>query len=123
MSSIIDRNTRLAKILDIGHDTSMRGAGISLREALAVTGYAEYRSSFTAVDLVPIIAAHPELIEQWLSYSEDRRTDGGWYIKRDGTVGRVLQSGTERQFATIPYAVAEYVVLELDFWARLGEGV
>jgi hypothetical protein len=57
MSSIVDRNTRLAKILDIGHDTSMRGAGISLREALAVTGYAEYRSSFTAVDLLPIIGA------------------------------------------------------------------
>jgi hypothetical protein len=117
---MIDRSARLDAILDIGHSTSMRGIGISLREALKVTGYAEYRSSFTAADLLPYVAAHPEVIEQWLSYSEDKRTNGGWYIRRNGQIGRVLQSGTEREYASIHEAVAQYVVLELDFWAHVG---
>jgi hypothetical protein len=50
----------------------------------------------------------------------DKRTKGGWYITRDGEIGRVLQPATRREFSTIQDAVAEYVVLELDFWARAG---
>lgn len=117
-----DRSARLDAILGIGHSTSMRGTGISLREALRVTGYAEYRTSFTAADLQPIVAAHPEIIEQWLSYSEDKRTNGGWYIRRNGQIGRVLQPETQREFGSIHEAVAEYVVLELDFWTHVRHG-
>src|SRR5580692_8763508 len=118
-----DRYSRLHAILGIGHATSMRGAGISMREALKVEGYAEHRPRFSATELRPIIADHPELIEQWLSYSKDKRTDGGWYIRRDGKIGRFLKPATERQYANIQEAVAEYVVLELDFWAHIGEGL
>ena len=114
-----DREARLHGILGIGQSVSMRGNGISLREALKVTGYAEFRSHFTAADLQPIVAAHPEFTEQWLSYSEDKRTTGGWYIRRDGRVGRVSQAGADREFATMHEAVAEFVVLELDFWAHV----
>ena len=92
-----------------------------MREALKAAGYAEHRSSFTKADLLPILAANLEIIEQWLSYSEDKRTDGGWYIRRNGKIGRVLRPETERVFASIHEAVAEYVVLELDFWAHLRE--
>jgi hypothetical protein len=120
---MIDRNALLQGILGIGHATSMRGAGISMHEALKVAGYAEHRPSFTAAELRLVIADHPELIEQWMSYSEDKRTDGGWYIRRDGKIGRVLKSATEHQYATIQDAVAEYIVLELDFWAHIGEVV
>ncbi len=118
-----DRNALLRGILGIGHATSMRGAGISMREALKVAGYAEHRPSLTAVELRPQVADHPEFIEQWLSYSEDKRTDGGWYIRRDRKIGLVLKPGTERQYATIQDAVAEYVVLELDFWAHISDVV
>jgi hypothetical protein len=118
-----DRNALLQGILGISHATSMRGAGISMREALKVAGYAEHRPSLTAAELRPLVADHPELIDQWLSYSKDKRTDGGWYIRRDGKIGRVLKPRNERQYATIQDAVAEYVVLELDFWAHIGDVV
>ena len=118
-----DRNALLQGILGIGHATSMGGGGISMREALKVAGYAEHRPSLTAAELRPLVADHPELIEQWLSYSEDKRTYGGWYIRRDGKIGRVQKPGTERQYATIQDAVTEYVVLELDFWAHVGDVV
>lgn len=118
-----DRNAQLRGILGIGHATSMRGAGISMREALKVAGYAECRPGLTAAELRPLVADYPELIEQWLSYSEDKRTDGGWYIRRDGKIGRVQKPGAERQYATIQDAIAEYVVLELDVWAHIGDVV
>jgi hypothetical protein len=114
-------NALLQGILGIGHATSMRGAGISLREALKVAGYADLRPSLTANELRLVIDDHPEFIEQWMSYSEDKRTDGGWYIQRNGNIGRVLKPVTERQYATIQDAVAEFVILELDFWAHIGE--
>ena len=116
-----DRNALLQGILGIGHATSMGGGGIPMREALKVAGYAEHRPGLTAAELRPLVADHPELIEQWLSYSEDKRTDGGWYIRRDRKIGLVLKPGTERQYATIQDAVAEYVVLELDFWAHIDD--
>jgi len=116
-----DRNALLQKILSIGHATSMRGAGISMREALKVAGYAELRPSLTAAELRSVIADHPELIEQWMSYSEDKRTDGGWYIQRNGNIGRVLKPASALQYASIQDAIAEFVMLELDFWADIGE--
>jgi hypothetical protein len=94
-----------------------------MREALKVAGYAGLRPSLTAAELRPVIADHPELIEQWMSCSKDKRTDGGWYIRRNGNIGRVLKPATMRQYATIQDAVAEFVMLELDFWAHIGEDV
>jgi hypothetical protein len=114
-------SAQLLPILGIGHSTSMRGAGISLRDALQVTHYAEHRLSFTTADLVPLIESDPSLVEQWMSYSEDKRTLGGWYILRNGAIGRVSEHIAERQFETIERAVAEYVILELDFWSNLGK--
>ena len=112
-----DLDALLLPILRIGHNASLRGAGISLRDALKVTNYAKHRPSFSAADLVPIIGLDAALIEAWMSYSEDKRTDGGWYILRDGTVGRVGKPATKRQFESIHRSVAEYVILELDSWA------
>jgi hypothetical protein len=116
-----DRNALLLRILGIGHASSMGGDGISMREALQITGYAEHRPGVTAAELRRLVVNHPELIEQWLSYSEDKRTDGGWYIRRDGKIGRVQKPGTESQYAIIQDAVSEYVVQELDFWAHVGD--
>lgn len=58
----------LRQILAIGHDTSMRGVGISLHEAIQRSRYLELRPHFTAADLVPLIRKHPEFIEQWSMY-------------------------------------------------------
>jgi hypothetical protein len=80
-------NTRideLLAILRIGHDTSMRGEGISLKQALSRVGYREVRRNFLVQDLVPLIQAHTELVTQWIMYSEDKRTNGGCISLRRG---------------------------------------
>jgi len=109
----------LHDLLRIAHATSMRGAGLSMREALRRARFSERRPSFDAADLRLLLEADPELSEAWFGYSEDKRTNGGWYILRSGEVGRVDDPQARLQFASLVEAVSEYIVRELDFWAGL----
>jgi len=113
----MDREMELLKILCVGRDTSMRGAGISLREAIALSRYDELRPSFGPTDLLPLVQKNPTLTQEWAAYSEDKRTSGGWYL-----TGRQIGQVTTNQkleFISTEEAVANYVVHELDFWASV----
>jgi hypothetical protein len=112
-------NETILAILRIGHETSMRGEGLSLRDALSRADYVDARKRFAARDLVPVIQAHKEFIQQWLMYSEDKRTSGGWYLKETGEIGRADDHNSTQRFKSIENAVAEYVVRELDYWAAV----
>ncbi|MBI1191443.1 MAG: hypothetical protein GC200_12280 [Tepidisphaera sp.] len=112
---------KLLCILSIGHDTSCRGKGLTLRDALSQADYANLRPLFTHSDLIPLIDAHPDLAMQWLMYSEDKRTDGGFALTEQGAVGRRLSRGNWEWtiFSSQAEAVANYVILELDFWQAI----
>lgn len=116
------REKELLRILRIGHATSVRGESISLKEALSKPHYCELRPNFDSEDLVPLIQKQRKLIEEWWSYSEDKRTSGGWYLTRGGEVGRNDNCEERMQYGSPGQAVANYVVRELDFWARICEG-
>jgi hypothetical protein len=109
------------KILRIGHEVSIRGSGISLREALARTRYSELRPRFGFADLIRLVEADPELVPQWIAYSEGKRTIGGWYLLQSCEIGRVNHPESKQHFSTIDEAVAEYVLRELDFWSRYSD--
>jgi hypothetical protein len=115
-----DDSTPLLRILQIGRDTSMRGAGVSLWEALTLSRYRDLRASFGPEDLRPLLDAHRDLLEVWFAYSEDKRTTGGWYLTRSGELGQVADSDSRIRFGSPAEAVAEYVVRELDFWSSRG---
>lgn len=108
---------RLIAILRIAQQVSAGGAGVSLEQALAHAGYAAYRPRFDAADVRALLESHPALLEQWLAYAEDKRTEQGWYVLRDGEIGQVTSPSAQRSYATIEEAVAQFVVRELDFWA------
>jgi hypothetical protein len=108
---------RLIAILRIAQQLSAGEGGLSMEKALAHAGYAAYRPHFDAADVRALLEAHPELLEQWLAYAEDKRTDQGWYVLRDGEIGQVTQPTAQRSYTTIDEAVAQFVVRELDFWA------
>jgi hypothetical protein len=112
-------DAHLLAILRVAHETSFRGAGLSIRDALAGANYSSLRSTFAPSDLVPLIKRNPELVQDWLLFSGDKRTSGGWYLLESGVIGQV---GVHEQarFDTIEDAVAEYVVRELDSWVRVG---
>jgi hypothetical protein len=110
---------RLMAILRVAHLVSTGAEHISVRDALTRTGYAGYRPSFGPADIASVLSRHPSLIEEWLAYSEDKRTEAGWYVLRDGEIGQVLKPATQRSYPSIQEAVAQYIVRELDFWADL----
>jgi hypothetical protein len=116
-----DRDARLISILRIGRDVSPRGDGVSIRDALTRVSYVGYRTTFKANDLLPLIAADPTLVEDWLVYSEDKRTSGGWYILRSGEIGQVSRAASQITYSTIEEALAEFVVRELDYWMEPDE--
>ena len=113
------RDKKLLNILKIAHVTSIRGEGISLLEALMRTHYRELRKNFYPNDLVSILEAHPEISKEWVLYSEDKRTSGGWYLLDKFEIGQVGKPESTKYFNSIEKAVAEYVVRELDFWASI----
>jgi hypothetical protein len=114
-------------ILSIAHDSSGRGAGRSLRDLLSATRYCELRPNLRVEDLAQQFEADRDLIEQWVAYSEDKRTSGGWWLQPIGAeceVGCFGDSGanTSRsdRFSKPSFAAATYVLRELDFWAKCG---
>jgi hypothetical protein len=89
-------------------------AGLALTEALKRTGYAAHRASFGPDDIRAILWDHPSLVDEWLAYSEDKRTDAGWYVLRDGEIGQVLKPSSQCAYASIQEAVAQFIIRELD---------
>ncbi len=91
----------------------------SLRDLVAETGYRELRPTLTRDDVAGHLARHPGLVLDWLRYSEDKRTSGGWYLLHRSTewvVGRLAGPDQEREirFGSGPEACAEFILRELD---------
>jgi phosphoribosylglycinamide formyltransferase-1 len=111
----------LLQILLIGHNTSGRGKGLSLKDAIQCTRYTELRPHFKELDFLPILNEKKEIIEQWIAYSEDKRTDGGfWITDKPLQIGNLKTGEIIRWPGSIETAVAHYVLRELDFWSELG---
>jgi hypothetical protein len=112
----------LLRVLRIGHDSSKRGEGISLHDALVRCDYRGIRDQLDTTDLVPLLAADPELIRQWLAYCEDKRTSGGFWVSDvDCEIGSLEEPEANARFDSIARAVAEFIVHELDYWLQVGD--
>ncbi len=91
----------------------------SLRDLVAETSYRELRPALTREDLADYLSRHPGLVREWLRYSEDKRTSGGWYLMHPASgwlVGRHAGPENERElrFGSGPEACAEFILRELD---------
>lgn len=109
----------LTAVLQVAHLASRRGEGLSFWAARERVGYPRLRLHFDAKDLVPILQATPRLVQDWLRYSEDKRTSGGWYLLEPGTIGQMEGGSGELTFPSLEEAVAAFVVRELDYFDSL----
>jgi len=112
------KDTNLLRILKIGHHTSIRGAGISLKWAINQGCYVESRNSFKANDLIEIISSNPFLIDEWILYSQDKRTCKGFYISKC-EIGSIENPAKKFRFNSKEELVANYVIMELDYWSKI----
>lgn len=90
-----------------------------MRDALAQAQYPALRPSINASDLLALLKIESSLVAEWIAYSEDKRTAGGFYVLRTGEVGQVENERSRRRYPSIEEAVAEFVLHELDYWQSL----
>lgn len=115
---------QLLPVLSIARDhSSLRGGrGLSLRQLIEESRYCDLRPKIEASDLEDVLRTEPQLVEDWLAYSEDKRTSGGWAFGPSHNEGWTVYvpGGEPKSFAASAAACAEYVLRELDFWAAIG---
>ena len=109
----------IAKVCAIPSDFRRNDATIrSLAEA---SGYEPARDAVTVETLQTHLKAHPDQVEAWLAYSEDKRVESGWYLETRPARGFVLgyyQSGKgmgrQEHFPDAARACAEFIKKEMD---------
>lgn len=56
----------------------------SARELIARTGYADRWRSIDVGRLEETLRLHPDWVDAWIQWSQDKRVGSGWYITRCG---------------------------------------
>jgi hypothetical protein len=104
----------------------VRCEGMSLRDAIAGSGFHNVRDQLTEGDLAAYLAEQPEVAKAWWAFSEDKRTKGGWALVEQGSRWALSEPfpspespGTSREFDDLAEACAAYILAELDFWVAL----
>lgn len=57
---------------------------ISISDLLKETGYYEMNQQITEEIIHTELIKQPQSVCEWLTYSEDKRSSTGWYLKQDG---------------------------------------
>ena len=107
---IVLNNKTLQEILNVANAVSSRGKGISMHQALSQLEYKKIRAEVSSEKLVPMIEKSPSIIEDWILFSEDKRTEGGYALERE----KIEQHSVKEQ-AEI---TVNYILKELDFWVK-----
>lgn len=92
---------------------------VSIYDLLQQTGYSKVAENISEQDIYQELAKNPDFVDDWLVYSEDKRTTGGWYFKKGDKnkylVGCVDETGvTETEYADKIKACAKFVKQELN---------
>jgi hypothetical protein len=95
---------------------------ISMVVLLEKSGYATIHTQVTENELTDYFRTHSELIETWLTKSDNKRTSAGWYIKEPGDsftksklwVVGFYPNGEVREFSEAAEACGFYVKMEAE---------
>jgi len=87
----------------------------SMVQLVAESGIRECPSALAASVISPYLTDHPELIEYWLRWSENKRVSSGSYLicRSGGYVVGFHPNGETLAFTEPPTACAEFVVREV----------
>jgi hypothetical protein len=101
-------------------DKFNRVANISIYSLLKETGYFEMHNQVNEIGIIKYLVNHTECINQWLCWSEDKRSSSGWYFK-ESEEGKYLVGyfPTKENFKPIEYsdlteACAAYIKHEIE---------
>ena len=74
---------QILSIIHLARDFSKPDNNQSIYHLLESTGYF---SNFDQINVAAIqseLKAHPDMIEEWLQWSENKRSNSGWYFKNE----------------------------------------
>ena len=105
------------KILRIVKD--FNNSTVSIHDLLEQTKYSKHANQISEHDLYTKLKASPGIVNDWFSYSEDKRTDRGWYIKQINKntfiVGFLDETGKkEFKYRDKLKACAKFIKHEID---------
>jgi hypothetical protein len=95
----------------------LRRTDTSLRDTVRASGYAALRGEFSARSLADYLRQHPEFVEEWATYSEDKRGGTSWYFRSPASVGRISQEPPpmrELHYPDPAAACAAFMIAELN---------
>ena len=100
---------------------------VSIQDLLQETGYFEIHDEVSSERIHEELIQHPECVDEWMSYSEDKRSSSGWYLKQKDRDTYVVgfYNGKGGKNAQIRYAdridaCAAFIKHEAEDIMRLG---
>jgi hypothetical protein len=54
---------------------------VSMYSLLSDSGYFEAHSQISESIIREALRAHPDMVDEWMRFSEDKRTNAGWYFR------------------------------------------
>ena len=93
---------------------------VNIYSLLKDTGYFELHDLVSEAAIRDAILRSPECINQWYSFSEDKRSSAGWYFRRDNDSYMVgFISSNSKAIPSIRYAdqaeaCASYIKREIE---------
>jgi hypothetical protein len=105
----------IARICALPVQFKARG-DVSVLQLVEESGYRNAPSELVAELVVRHLSEHPELIEAWFGYSEDKRTSSGWYlVQRSGDTFEIgyFPKGEQMLIKGRAQACAEFIVREV----------
>jgi hypothetical protein len=121
-SSIVrnDANVLLAQIVTLPRRFHSLG-NVSMFSLLEATGYFELHDQISEGDIRAALLHCPECIEEWMQYSEDKRTSSGWYVTQDDEgcyeTGYIADASTRTkriQYESLVDACAFFIKHEIE---------
>ena len=90
-----------------------------MAQLLRESGLVENPEALTRGEVANFLASHPETMESWLRWSEDKRTSCGWYlvVERLGFVVGYYPDGPTSTFENMIDACTEFILLEAESMA------
>lgn len=91
---------------------------VSIITLMKETGYSEIRDQISVEDIRAALIQCPEYIDEWMSYSEENRSNSGWYIHKEGSEKYIVGyfyidsngfHSTEKEYSDRFEACAQYI--------------
>jgi hypothetical protein len=92
----------------------------SIYSLLKATGYFELYDQIRESDIAKALAKQPECINQWLSWSDDKRTGSGWVFAKNSSGNYIVgyfpaaPGFEQKEYANIIEACANFIKKEIE---------